>query len=105
MSESSDRVAVFRKLAIVGSLDTRLAYLEENSTGAGGYVATAPPAGMYPVTNLFWDPVAQKMEAEYDDQGGSSGTIISTPPQGSYQITNVYYDPANESTVGEYEDA
>ena len=75
------------------------------ATTAGEYIASAPPLGMHPVTNLYWDPATQKMVVEYDDTGAPTGVLISTPPQGSYPITNVYFNPASGTFVGEYEDA
>ena len=69
-----------------------------------GHVATVPPVGMLPITNMFWDPVAQKATFEYDDLGGSEAILLSTPPAGKNAITNVYFNPATGNLVSEYED-
>lgn len=69
-----------------------------------GHVATAPPAGSYPVTNLYWDPAISELVGEYDDAGAGSGNIESSPPVGKYAITNIYFDPATGVFVGEYDD-
>lgn len=76
------------------------------STGTGiqGHVATAPPTGMYPITNLYWNPALNKMVSEYDDAGMGSGNIETNPPAGSFAITNIYFDPATGTFVGEYDD-
>ena len=63
----------------------------DGATGAdgriAGHVATVPPAGSHPITNIFWDPVLEKMVGEYNDAGGSDATLISTPPAGKFVIT------------------
>ena len=69
-----------------------------------GHVATAPPTGMYPVTNLYWNPSLNKLVGEYDDAGQGAGNIESNPPVGSYAVTNVYFDPATGKLVGEYDE-
>lgn len=69
-----------------------------------GHVATAPPAGKFPVTNLYYDPALSKMVCEYDDAGVSAGTIGTNPPVGKYAITNIYFDPTTGVFVGEYDD-
>ncbi len=69
-----------------------------------GHVATAPPAGTFPVTNLYYDPDLSVMVGEYDDAGLSAGTIGTNPPVGKYAITNIYFDPATGVFVGEYDD-
>jgi len=69
-----------------------------------GHVATAPPAGKHPVTNLYWNPIESKLVGDYDTTGVGTGTIQSAPPVGSYAVTNVYYDPATDKLVGEYDD-
>ena len=80
----------------------------DGATGAdgriAGHVATVPPPGMLPITNMFWDPVAQKATFEYDDLGGSEAILLSTPPAGKNAITNVYFNPATGNLVSEYED-
>ncbi len=68
-----------------------------------GHVATAPPTGKYPVTNVYWDPDAQKLVGEYDDVGVSAGTIQTNPPVGKFAITNIYFDPDTGKLVGEYD--
>ena len=74
------------------------------SSGISGHVATAPPSGMYPITNLYWDPAIQKLVGEYDDTGDPSATLVSAPPIGKLAITNIYFNPANGRLVSEYED-
>jgi len=69
-----------------------------------GHVATAPPAGMYPVTNVYWDPALKKLVGEFDDAGVSAGTIVSRPPVGKFTITNIFWDPATETMTGEYDE-
>ena len=69
-----------------------------------GHVATAPPAGKYPVINLYWDPALSQLIGEYDDAGVGAGNIESNPPVGKYPITNIYYDPTAGVFVGEYDD-
>ena len=69
-----------------------------------GHVATAPPSGMLPVTNIYYDPGLGKMVCEYDDAGVSAGTIETNPPNGTYAITNIYFDPTTGVFVGEYDD-
>lgn len=68
-----------------------------------GHVATAPPSGKYPITNLFWDPVQSKLVGEYDDAGVSAGTIQTSPPVGKFAITNIYFDPITGKLIGEYD--
>lgn len=69
-----------------------------------GHVATAPPAGKFPITNVYWDPDIQMVVSEYDDAGISAGTIVSNPPVGKFAITNIYFDPTTGVLVGEYDD-
>jgi len=69
-----------------------------------GHVATAPPAGSYPITNLYWDPVTDKLVGEYDDAGMGSGNIESNPPVGKYAVTNIYFDPSTGVLIGEYDE-
>ncbi len=69
-----------------------------------GHVATAPPTGTYPVTNLYWDPALNKLVGEYDDAGVGAGKIGSNPPVDKYAGTNVYFDPATGKLVGDYDD-
>jgi len=69
-----------------------------------GHVATAPPAGTYPVTNVYWDPVLEKMIGEYDNSGTSAGTIVSDPPVGKFAITNIFWDPASGKMTGEFDE-
>ena len=69
-----------------------------------GHVATAPPSGMLPVTNVYWDPILDKMICEYDDAGVSAGNIATNPPAGKFAITNIYFDPTAGVFVGEYDD-
>lgn len=80
----------------------------DGATGAdgriAGHVATVPPAGSHPITNIFWDPVLEKMVGEYNDAGGSDATLISTPPAGKFVITNIYFNPTTNKLVSEYED-
>ena len=68
------------------------------------HVATAPPAGGLPVTNIYWDPGANKMTVEYDDEGYAAGNILSTPPVGMYAVTNLFFDPSTGRLSGEYDD-
>ena len=68
------------------------------------YVASAPPTGKYPITNLYWDPALSKLIGEYDDAGFGSGNIESIPPNGKYAVTNIYYDPATGTLIGDYDD-
>jgi len=72
--------------------------------GIQGHVATAPPAGSFPVTNVYWDDSLNKMVVEYDDSGGTSGTIQTDPPVGKFAITNIYFDPSTGKMVGEHDD-
>ena len=74
-----------------------------SSGGIAGHIATAPPTGMYPITNVYWDPATEKMMGEYDDLGEPSATVSSTPPEGRLAITNIYFNPANGRIVGEFE--
>ena len=69
-----------------------------------GHVATAPPSGYFPITNLYFDPAVGNMVCEYDDAGGGSGNIESAPPVGKFAVTNIYFDPASGVLVGEYDD-
>ena len=78
--------------------------LKQSSRTILGHVATAPPAGMFPITNVYWDPDIQKLISEYDDAGISAGTIVSNPPAGKLAVTNIYYDPSTGMLVGEYDD-
>jgi len=74
------------------------------SATIAGYVATAPDATGYPVTNVYYDPALQRMVGEYDNTGMASGTIVSNPPQGKYPVTNIFFDPATGTMTGEYDD-
>ena len=78
--------------------------LKPGSSYILGYVATAPDATGYPVTNLYYDPATQKIVGEYDDTGSAAGTIVSNPPDGKYPITNIFFDPAAGVLTGEYDD-
>ena len=69
-----------------------------------GHVATAPPTGKHPVTNVYYDPALSKIVREYDDVGVPSGTIQSNPPVGKFAVTNIYYDPLAGVLKGEYDD-
>ena len=73
-------------------------------TGIAGHIATAPPSGMYAITNVYWDPALQKMIGEYDDAGDPAATVASTPPAGKFAITNIYFNPVIGRMVSEYED-
>ncbi len=68
-----------------------------------GHVATAPPTGKYPITNVYWDPDIQELVGEYDDAGVGAGTIQTNPPVGKFAITNIYFDPDTGTMVGEYD--
>ena len=72
--------------------------------GIQGHVATAPPSGKHPVTNVYWDPALSKLVGEYDDAGFGAGTIESNPPAGKYAVTNIYFDPTTGKLVGDYDD-
>ena len=69
-----------------------------------GHVATAPPTGKHPVTNLYWNPATGMLVGEYDDAGVGAGNIESAPPVGKHPITNIYFDPTTGVLVGEYDD-
>jgi len=69
-----------------------------------GHVATAPPVGSFPVTNLYYDPVLSKMVGEYDDVGIAASSVVTNPPEGSFPVINIYYDPATSTFVGQYND-
>ena len=83
---------------------TQLFKLAAPVGGIQGHVATAPPAGGFPITNVYWDDALSKMVGEYDDAGGNSGTIQSTPPVGKFAVTNIFFDPATGRMIGEYDD-
>lgn len=68
-----------------------------------GHVATAPPSGKYPITNVYWDPDLNKLVGEYDDAGFSAGTIVSNPPVGKFIVTNIFFDPVTGRLTGEYD--
>lgn len=69
-----------------------------------GHVASAPPAGTHPVTNLYWNPATQTMVGEYDDLGVGAANIVSAPPNGSFPVINIYFDPSTGRLVGQYND-
>lgn len=68
------------------------------------YVGSAPPVGNFPVTNLYWNPITQKLIGEYDDGLLSNPLIYSNPPEGYHMITNIYFDPVTGRVTCEYED-
>lgn len=68
-----------------------------------GHIATAPPLGKHPITNIYWDPTLNKMVGEYDNAGVSAGTIMSNPPTGKFTVTNIFFDPVTGKMIGEYD--
>ena len=68
------------------------------------YVGSAPPVGNFPVTNLYWNPITQKLIGEYDDGILSNPIVNSNPPEGYHMITNIYFDPVTGRVTCEYED-
>lgn len=69
-----------------------------------GHVATAPPTGKFPITNLYWNPLTSKMVGEYDDIGVGAGNIVSSPPEDCFPIINIYFDPLTGTFQGQYND-
>ena len=68
------------------------------------YIGSAPPVGMLPVINIYWNPITQKLEGEYNDLLTAEPLIKSLPPPGMNMVTNLYWNPVLGRLVGEYED-
>jgi hypothetical protein len=76
-------------------------------TGGGsipGHVASAPPQGKFPITNLYWNPITNKMVGEYDNLGVGAGNIVSAPPTNCFPVINIYFDPVTGTFQGQYND-
>ena len=76
--------------------------LSSQAPSAFGGIPTVPPAGNYPVTNLFVDSTTGNLQVEYDDAGGASPIINSVPTGGNYAVTNLYVKDGE--LVVQYED-
>ena len=75
-----------------------------SGSSLANYVGSAPPVGYMAVTNLYWNPITQKLIGEYDDGILSNPIVNSNPPEGYHMITNIYFDPVTGRVTCEYED-
>ena len=67
-------------------------------------ITTVPPAGMYPIVNIYWNPGINQFIGDYDTSGSAAAFIKSIPPEGMYAVTNLFFDPVSGRMTGHYED-